>query len=78
MFVYDINQKTPFSSISNNLLMIKLIKKYEVQSVRALFEKRVQVRESHLSNKGLIEKVARKYHQKRVQKGKHSIISMVD
>ena len=41
MFVYDINQKTPFSSISNNLLMIKLIKKYEVQSVRALFEKRV-------------------------------------
>lgn len=41
LFVRDIFDKTPFSSVTNNLLMIKLLKKAEIAYVRNLFEKKI-------------------------------------
>jgi hypothetical protein len=42
--------------------MIKILKKSEANFIRNLFDKKVQVREAHLTSKALLDKVAHKYH----------------
>lgn len=56
LFVRNNQNKTPFTSIKNNLLLVKMLKKYE----RSYFEKNLHARESrkikelHLINKNFI------------------------
>ena len=50
LFMYNINLKTPFSVVSNNLLMIKILKKATMKEIAELYFKKEFVKESHLKN----------------------------
>jgi ankyrin repeat protein len=56
LFIRNKQNKTPFTSVKNNLLMVKMLKKYE----RSYFEKNLHARDSrkikelHLINKNFL------------------------
>lgn len=57
MFIYNLNYKTPFTNINNNLLMIKILKKVEVTYFKSLFETQNLINEYMLTNIDLITRV---------------------
>eukprot|EP00347_Sterkiella_histriomuscorum_P022013 403331989 len=60
LFIQNIYQKTPFNCVSNNLLMLKLLKKAQVKRTKLIFstsENLSQVKEQHFQNSEIMSKV---------------------
>jgi hypothetical protein len=56
LFIRNSKGYTPLSSINNNLLMIKLLKKAEILQAIGVLQNRNYVQESHMQDKELIMK----------------------
>ena len=62
LFAYNAEGKSPFTIINNNMLMLKLIKKAMIASVRDQFEDSSKMpRETHMVNINLLKKLAEKF-----------------